>query len=152
MNFVSGPGRSCVIPGAGPLSCAISVLMRPFATLALVVGLVLGLAAPAAAADSSTITIRGYAECDHETRSWLITWTVSNSADVAGTTGNVRMDPPGRALVGLPRRIAGGETVTATQRLLTTEYTAHLQLDVNWDDGTVTYDHHWPVYIKSSCR
>ena len=122
---------------------------RPLSTLFLAAALVLGLAAPAAA--DPGVIIRGTAVCDHDGGWWVVTWTVTNPYEVAGTIGNVRAEPPGRAIVGLPQRVAAGETVTATQRLLTTEYTAHLQLDVNWDDGPVTYDHHWPVYIKAFC-
>jgi hypothetical protein len=38
------------------------------------------------------------------------------------------------------------------QRLLAHEYTGYLIFDVNWDDGVVTYDHAWPIYIRITCR
>ncbi|GAA0810286.1 hypothetical protein [Spirilliplanes yamanashiensis] len=129
--------------------------MRPLTTFALAGALVLGLATPAAAAGTAAghgVDIRGVAACDHDTREWVITWTVRNLTDVAGTIGNVRVDPPGRPLVALPQRVDAGATATGTQRLLASEYTARVQLDVNWDDGPVTYDHHWPVYIKAYCH
>ena len=128
--------------------------MRPFTTFAIAGALVLGLATPAAASGAAAdpgVVIRGVAACDHDTREWVITWTVRNPYDAAGTIGNVRVAPPGRPLVALPQRVGAGETVTGTQRLLATEYSAHVQLDVNWDDGPVTYGHHWPVYIKAYC-
>jgi hypothetical protein len=44
-----------------------------------------------------------------------------------------------------------GETVVGVQRTLWSEYTASIVLDVNWDDGPVTYDHNWPTYIRTYC-
>jgi hypothetical protein len=105
----------------------------------------------AVASETHSVTIRGTAECDHDAREWVITWTLTNDSDNAGTVGNVRAYPAGRALVGLPRRVQPQETISAVQRTLASEYTASIVLDINWDDGDVTYNHNWPVYIYSSC-
>jgi hypothetical protein len=119
------------------------------ATLGLVAAL--GSTGPAAASTDRTVVIRGTAVCDRETGDFVVTWTVTNSADTAGTVGNVRVYPPGRPLVALPDRVPPGETVAGTQRLRGNEHTGHVQLDVNWDDGPVGYGYHWPVYIKMGC-
>lgn len=108
-------------------------------------------AAPASASTGHHLVIRGSAVCDHDTAEYAVTWTVTNPHDTAGAIGNVRMYPPGRALVALPNRLQPHQSIVGTQRLLGSEHTARLQLDVNWDDGTVTYDHQWPVYIKFGC-
>jgi hypothetical protein len=100
----------------------------------------LGLATPAAAALDHSLSIRGTAVCDAEAREWVITWALTNLSEASGTIGNVRAYPAGRPLVGLPNRVQPGETITGTQRTLASEYTAYLVLDVNWDDGPVTYD------------
>jgi hypothetical protein len=110
-----------------------------------------GIAAPASASAEHFIAMRGTAKCDADAQQWVITWTLTNESDVAGTIGNVRVYPPDRALVGMPSRVQPGETVTGVQRTLASEYTAQLILDVNWDDGPVTYNHHWPTYIKMFC-
>ncbi len=131
------------------------VIMRPLATAALAAILVLSAAAPAAAEAASAqrgVDIRGTADdCDRDARGWVVTWSVTNVYDVAGTIGHVRADPPGRPVEALPQRIQPGETVTGTQRLAHGEYSARLTLDVNWDDGPVTYDHWWPIYIRAFC-
>jgi hypothetical protein len=111
----------------------------------------LGPATSAAAASDHSLSIRGTAVCDAEAREWVITWTLTNLSEAAGTFGNVRAYPAGRPLVGLPGRVQPGETVIGTQRTLASEYTAYLVLDVNWDDGPVTYDHNWPTYIHMFC-
>ncbi len=110
-----------------------------------------GTASPAVAASDHFLSIRGTAVCDAEARQWVITWTLTNHSGVTGTVGNVRAYPPSRPLVGLPNRIPPGETVSGVQRTLASEYTASLALDVNWDDGPVTYDHNWPTYIRTFC-
>lgn len=82
-----------------------------------------GVETRAVASTTHYVTIRGMAACDHGAREWVITWTLTNNADTAGTTGNVRAYPAGRALVGLPRRTQPAETVSAVQRTLASEYT-----------------------------
>jgi hypothetical protein len=111
----------------------------------------IGVAAPAVAATDHALSIRGTAACDSAAREWVVTWTLTNQSDVAGTFGNVRAYPADRALTGLPSRIAPGETVTGVQRLLASEYTGSIVLDVNWDDGAVTYNQNWPIYIHMYC-
>jgi hypothetical protein len=110
-----------------------------------------GTATRAVASTTHSVTIRGTAACDHDAREWVITWTLTNNSDTAGTTGNVRAYPAGRALVGLPGRVQPEETVSAVQRTLASEYTASIVLDINWDDGDVTYNHNWPTYIHTFC-
>jgi hypothetical protein len=110
-----------------------------------------GLAAPAVADSDHSVSIRGWASCDAVAHEWVISWTLTNHSDVYGTIGNVRAYPPSRALVGMPNRVAPGETITGVQRTLASEYTASLELDVNWDDGPVTYNHRWPTYIHAFC-
>jgi hypothetical protein len=111
----------------------------------------LGTPTPAVAASDHTVAIRGVAACDAAAREWVITWTLTNQSDVTGTIGNVRAYPPGRALVGMPNRMSSGETISGVQRTRAWEYTASVEFDVNWDDGVVTYNHHWPTYIHSWC-
>ena len=117
---------------------------------AIVLALV-GTASPAVAASDHPLSIRGTAVCDAEARQWVITWTLTNSSDVAGTIGNLRVYPPSRPLVGLPNRIPPGASISGVQRTLASEYSASLVFDVNWDDGPVTYDHSWPTYIHAFC-
>ncbi len=120
------------------------------ATTAAIIGS-LAMAAPAAAASDHSVSIRGTAVCDAQARQWIITWTLTNHSDVPGTLGNVRAYPPDRALVGMPNRVQPGETITGTQRTLASEYTASVALDINWDDGAVSYNHYRPTYIFMYC-
>lgn len=114
--------------------------------------MIAGLAASPAAADGSRfVAVRGLAVCDPVADRWVVTWELTSHADVAGTIGNVRVEPAGRPLVGLPNRLPPGGTITGEQRLLADEYTGSIAFDVNWDDGPVTYDHHWPIYIRTHC-
>jgi hypothetical protein len=106
---------------------------------------------PASASSSHHIDIRGLAVCDAATQQWVVTWELTSYADTPGTIGNVRVHPAGRPLVGMPNRIQPGETIRGEQRMLSWEYTGEILFDVNWDDGLVTYNHHWPVYIKGTC-
>ena len=106
---------------------------------------------PGGASTDRYVDIRGLAECDAVADQWVVTWELTNHVDVAGTIGNVRAYPASRPLVGLPSRIQPGETIRGEQRLLADEYTGEIRFDVNWDDGPVTYDHHWPVYIYVRC-
>jgi hypothetical protein len=127
-----------------------SAVRRP--ALAGLLGLTAVLAsATPASATGRYLSIHGSAVCDREAGEFAVTWTIENANDVAGTIGNVRVYPPSRPLVGMPHRIQPHETIQGTQRLLRTEYTGHLQLDVNWDDGVVVHDYHWPIYIKVGC-
>ena len=103
------------------------------------------------AASDHWIEVRGIAVCDWDARQWVVTWELTSHAQTPGTLGNVRVSPPGRPLVGMPNRIFPGETIRGEQRLMSWEYSGDIVFDVNWDDGPVTYDHHWPVYIKSWC-
>lgn len=107
--------------------------------------------APAHASNGLSVDVRGTCACDSTAGEWLVTWRITNHEDVAGTLGNVRAYPASRALVGLPNRIEPGQTIEGTQRLLASEYSGSIAFDVNWDDGTVTYDHTWPIYIKITC-
>jgi hypothetical protein len=111
----------------------------------------LGLA-PAHASAGLTVDVRGTCVCDSAAGEFLVTWEVTNHGDVAGTIGNVRAYPAGRALAGMPDRVQPGETIRGEQRLLSSEYSGWIAFDVNWDDGTVTYDHTWPIYIKMACH
>ena len=129
-----------------------STAVRRLAACLLILGAVLGTAsAPAAASSSYVVDIRGLAVCDPAARQWVVTWEVTSRAETPGTIGNVRVGPPSRPLVGLPNRIFPGETIRGEQRLMAWEYSADITFDINWDDGPVTFDHHWPVYIKSWC-
>ncbi|WP_258724803.1 hypothetical protein [Cellulomonas sp. NS3] len=133
-------------------SYAPSSVRRAAAALASTLVLLgLGLA-PAQASSGLTADIRGTCVCDSTVGEWVVTWEVTNHRDVAGTIGNVRAYPAGRAIVGLPNRIEPGQTVQGTQRLRSWEYTGSIAFDVNWDDDTVTYDHTWPIYIKITCH
>ncbi|AEE45953.1 hypothetical protein [Cellulomonas fimi] len=138
----SAPSRAVRARGRHLRRCAVALT-------GLAAGLAL-LAPPATGADRF-LDIHGTATCDSEHGQWVVTWALTNHAEVAGTFGNVRAYPASRPLVGLPDRIQPGQTVTAEQRLLATEHSGEILLDVNWDDGVVTYDHHWPVYIKTHC-
>jgi hypothetical protein len=109
-------------------------------------------ALPASASTSRWVEIRGLAVCDPVAGQWVVTWEVTNHSESWGTLGNVRALPAARALVGLPDRLPPGDTIRGEQRLLAWEYTGSITFDVNWDDGVVTYDHTWPVYIKITCR
>ncbi|MGY4642359.1 hypothetical protein [Cellulomonas sp. URHB0016] len=129
---------------------SMTVRRAAVAVVALVAALAL-VAPPASATSSHFIWIRGLAQCDPVADQWLVTWELTSSADVPGTIGNVRAYPAGRPLVGMPNRIQPGETIRGEQRLLSSEYTGEIIFDVNWDDGLVTYDHHWPVYIFVRC-
>lgn len=113
-----------------------------------------GLVLPSAVADTTShwVDIRGSAVCDHEAQQWSVTWHVSSRSEAWGTLGNVRAYPAGRALVGMPNRLPPAATIAGEQRLLPWENTGSIALDINWDDGPVTYDHSWPIYIKISCR
>jgi hypothetical protein len=111
----------------------------------------LGLA-PAHASTGLTVDVRGTCVCDSAAGEFVVTWEVTNHGDVAGTIGNVRAYPSGRALAGMPNRVEPGQTVRGEQRLLSSEYSGWIAFDVNWDDGTVTYDHTWPIYIKMACH
>jgi hypothetical protein len=107
---------------------------------------------PAAAADGDReLSIWGTAACDRAAGEWIVTWTLTNQYDVAGTLGNLRAYPPDRPIVGLPSRIAPGASIAGVQRLLAAEHTASIVVDVNWDDGPVGYNYHWPTYIYSTC-
>ncbi|GIG21091.1 hypothetical protein Cch01nite_18150 [Cellulomonas chitinilytica] len=130
------------------LSTAVRRAAGCLAALAAVVALA---APPASASSDRDIAIRGLAQCDAVAGQWVVTWEVTNHADVTGTIGNVRAYPASRPLVGLPSRIQPGETVRGEQRLLASEYSGEILFDVNWDDGPVTYDHHWPIYIYLYC-
>jgi hypothetical protein len=109
-------------------------------------------AAPASAEPFRSMTVAGYAACDAASAEWVITWTVTNEFDVAGTLGNVRVTPADRTVDGLPAIVEGGATVTGTQRIPAVESTASVTLDVNWQYGPVTYNVYRPSYIKASCR
>jgi hypothetical protein len=111
----------------------------------------ISVSAPPAAASDHRLDLRGLATCDVVADQWVVTWELTSHADVPGTIGNVRAYPASRPLVGLPGRIQPGETIRGEQRLLSSEYTGQIVLDVNWDDGLVTYDHHWPIYIYARC-
>lgn len=130
----------------------------PSARRAAAVGLAATLAllgpglAPAQASSGLDADIRGTCVCDSAAGEWVVTWEVTNHRDVAGTIGNVRAYPAGRALVGLPSRIEPGQTIQGTQRLPSWQHTGSVAFDVNWDDGSVTYDHTWPIYIKTACH
>jgi len=128
-----------------------TVVRRAAACLVALAAAVALVAPPASATSSHVLWIRGLAECDAVAGEWVVTWEVTSTAEVPGTIGNVRAYPAGRPLVGMPNRIQPGETVRGEQRLLASEYTGQIVFDVNWDDGSVTYDHHWPVYIYVRC-
>ena len=129
--------------------------LRRLAACLLCLGVLLGAASvPATASTGSAgywIEVRAIAVCDWDARQWVVTRELTSHAQTPGTIGNVRVAPAGRPLVGMPNRIFPGETIRGEQRLMSWEYTGHIAFDVNWDDGLVTYDHHWPVYIKSWC-
>jgi hypothetical protein len=108
--------------------------------------------APAHASSGLSIDVRGTCVCDAAAGEFVVTWEVTNHEDVAGTIGNVRVAPASRALVGLPNRVEPGQTIQGQQRILGTEHTGSVTFDVNWDDGTVTYGHSWPIYIKMGCH
>jgi hypothetical protein len=109
-------------------------------------------AAPANAEPFRSMSVAGYAACDTASAEWVITWTITNEFDVAGTLGNVRVTPADHPLDGLPAIVEGGATVTGTQRIPAVESTASVVLDVNWQDGPVTYNIYRPSYIKASCQ
>lgn len=113
-----------------------------------------GVAMPSAGAATTSrwVDIRGSAECDPAAGQWKVTWSVASHAEAWGTLGNVRAYPAGRALVGMPNRLPPGATIAGEQRLLPWENTGSIALDINWDDGPVTYDHSWPIYIKIACH
>ncbi|MDC7121201.1 hypothetical protein OMK64_06600 [Cellulomonas fimi] len=130
----------------------VQTVVRLLSSCLVVVGTVLGVAAAPAGADADhPVDIRGLARCDSAAGEWVVTWEVTNRAGVAGTIGNVRAYPAGRALVGMPNRVQPGESVHGEQHLLASEYSGEIVFDVNWDDGAVTYQHHWPVHIRASC-
>jgi hypothetical protein len=129
-----------------------SAIRHAAACLAATIALI-GLAtSPVAAATEHVVDIRGTAVCDAVAGEWVVTWAVTNRSEVAGTLGNVRVYPAGRPLVGMPNRVQPGETINGVQRLLANEYTGSIIIDINWDDGVVTYDHWWPIYIRTTCR
>ena len=109
-------------------------------------------AAPASAEPFRSMTVAGYAACDSASAEWVMTWTVTNEFDVAGTLGNMRVTPADHPVEGLPAIVGAGETVTGKQRIPATDSTATVTLDVNWHDGPVTYNIYRPSYIKTSCR
>lgn len=109
-------------------------------------------ALPASSSTSRWVDVRGLAVCDPVAGQWVVTWEVTNHSELWGTLGNLRALPAGRPLVGLPNRLPPGGTIRGEQRLLASEYSGSIAFDVNWDDGVVTYDHTWPVYIKITCR
>jgi hypothetical protein len=100
------------------LSSAVRRLRGLIVLSAAAITVSVGVAAPAAADPDHSVSIRGWASCDAVAHEWVITWTLTNQSEVAGTIGNVRAYPPGRALVGMPNRAAPGETITGVQRTL----------------------------------
>lgn len=131
----------------------LSSARRMAAGLAVVL-LATGLTMPPATASTAShrIDIRGLVVCDPAAEQWVVTWSVTSHAEEWGTIGNVRAYPAGRALVGLPNRIPPGATISGEQRMLAAEYTGSITFDVNWDDGDVTFNHYWPVYIMTTCH
>lgn len=129
-----------------------SSVQRSAAILAAVVATVVpaGSSAHASAAERR-IDIRGTAVCDAATHQWRVSWAVTNRSEVAGTLGNIRSEPAEPVLGLAGKRVQPGETVTGEQRLTWWQYTAYLAVDVNWDDAAVTYDHRWPIYIRTYC-
>ncbi|RZU53240.1 hypothetical protein EV385_5143 [Krasilnikovia cinnamomea] len=95
--------------------------------------------------------VAGRAVCDTALGEWFITWSVTNPHSMAGTLGNIRVAPVGHPLVGMPNRVLPGQTATGGQQAPPDGYTASITFDVNWDDGAVTYDVYWPIYIRIGC-
>jgi hypothetical protein len=132
------------------------VLASARATLvvtALCAGLLAALASPAAAAEPTRyLYMSASAQCDAAAGRWVITWSVTNAGDVAGTVGNVRVTPAGYAVASLDPVIEAGATETGVQYIPATTHDASLTVDVNWHDGPVTYNIYRPAYIKNSCQ
>jgi Fe2+ transport system protein FeoA len=98
-------------------------------------------AAAATPAVDTNPVVRVVATCDFPAAEWNVTWSVINPNSVEGTIGNVRVTPPGEPLVGMPNRLPAMGMVTGSQRVAgSAPTTASITFDVNWDDGTVTYD------------
>jgi hypothetical protein len=128
-----------------------------FRSVLLVAVLCLGAQLPGTAAAASETSSRylhmsGWAVCEPAARQWVITWSVTNTSDVGGTIGNMRVNPAGHPLTNMPTEMAAGETVQGEQRIPADQYWADIAFDVNWHDGVVTYNHNWRTAIKMGCQ